>query len=59
MLADSSKFGKNATYCYCPFTRIKGIVTDRLPNPSFLKAMRDNSIKLYYPGTPESEAIEK
>ena len=59
MLADSSKFGKNATYCYCPFTRIKGIVTDQLPNPAFLKAMRDNNIKLYYPGTPESEALEK
>lgn len=56
MLADSSKFGKNATYCYCPFSQIRGIVTDRVPNPSFLKAMRDTSIQLYCPeNTGEEE----
>lgn len=50
MLADSSKFGKNATYCYCPFTRVRGIVTDRVPNAHFLKAMREYGVKLYCPG---------
>lgn len=47
LLADSSKFGKNATYCYCPFRRIKGIVTDRIPNAHFLEAMKQNDVKLY------------
>lgn len=47
MLADSSKFGKNATYCYCPFRRIRAIVTDRLPGAPFLEAARENDVKLY------------
>lgn len=50
MLVDSSKFGKNATYCYCPFTRMRGIVTDRIPGAHFLRAMRDSDVKLYCPG---------
>ena len=59
MLADNSKFGKNATYCYCPFTRIRGIITDRVPGASFLKAMRDNNIRLYCPDTPDVDRREK
>ena len=59
ILADSSKFGKNATYCYCPFTRIRGIVTDRVPNAPFLKAMRDNNVRLYCPDAPGAHAREK
>ena len=47
VLADSSKFGKNATYCYCPFRRIRGIVTDRIPNAHFLDAMKANDIRLH------------
>ncbi len=49
ILADSSKFGKNATYCYCPFRRIRGIVTDRVPGARFLDAARENGIELYCP----------
>lgn len=47
MLADSSKFGKNATYCYCPFKRIKAIVTDRVPDAHFMEAIRENDIQLH------------
>lgn len=47
VLADSSKFGKNATYCYCPFRRIRAIVTDQIPNAHFLEAMKENDIRLY------------
>ncbi len=49
ILADSSKFGKNATYCYCPFRRIRGIVTDRMPGGRFLSAVRESGIELYCP----------
>ena len=49
ILADSSKFGKNATYCYCPFRRIRGIVTDRMPGSRFLDAIGENDIELYCP----------
>ncbi|MBR1558684.1 MAG: DeoR/GlpR transcriptional regulator [Clostridia bacterium] len=54
VLADSSKFGKNATYCYCPFSRIRGIVTDRRPDGDFMEAIQDNGIKLYYPEEEQS-----
>lgn len=58
MLADSSKFGKNATYCYCPFTRIKGIVTDTVPNAVFVKAMRDNNIRLFTPDATDAATAD-
>ena len=49
ILADSSKFGKNATYCYCPFKRIRAIVTDACPNANFTEAAKANGIELCYP----------
>ena len=49
MLADSSKFGKNATYCYCPFKRIRAIVTDACPGETFTEAAKLNGIELHYP----------
>ena len=49
VLADASKFGKNATYSYCPFNRIRTIVTDRLPDTPFLEAAHENGIELLYP----------
>lgn len=49
ILADSSKFGKSATYSYCPFKRIRSIVTDQRPSDDFMKAAADDDIRLYYP----------
>ncbi len=49
VLADSSKFGKNATYSYCPFERIRGIVTDRMPDARFMRAIQENGIALHCP----------
>ena len=51
VLADASKFGKSATYSYCPFNRICTIVTDRQPEPQFLEAVRENDIGLLCPET--------
>ena len=47
VLADSSKFGRNATYCYCPFRQIRGIVTDHTPPENMLRAIREYDIDLH------------
>ena len=47
VLADHSKIGKNATYCYCPITRIRGIVTDQKPPAPFADTLRQHGIALY------------
>lgn len=47
ILADSTKFGRNATYCYCPFHQIRGIVTDRTPPENMLRAIREDDIALH------------
>ena len=47
VLADSSKFGRNATYCYCPFRQIRGIVTDHTPPENMLRAIREYDIALH------------
>lgn len=49
VLADSSKLDRNASYTYCPFTRIKAIVTDAMPSSRFMESARKNNISLYYP----------
>ena len=49
VLADHSKFGKNATYCYCPFKRIRGIVTDVRPSDPFMDAAKVNGVEVFYP----------
>lgn len=55
LLADSSKFGKNATYCYCPLRQLKGIVTDQMPDAPFLKAMKDSGVRLYCPDDAQDQ----
>lgn len=50
ILADSTKLGRNATYCYCPFNQIRGIITDRTPPESMLRAIRENNIELHCTG---------
>ena len=50
VLADGSKFGKKATYCYCPFDRIRTVVTDRLPDARFMDAARESGIRVLWPG---------
>ena len=54
VLADHSKLDRDATFTYCPFSRIRGIVTDSTPSPGFMEAARESGISVYCPESGES-----
>lgn len=59
LMADHSKFGLVGVRSFFPFERLSGIVTDKCPPDEFLPAIRENHIRLLYPGCPmETEDAE-
>ena len=50
VLADHSKFGKDAVICTFPLDTVDVVVTDRRPEPQFEAAFRDAGVAVIYPG---------
>jgi DeoR/GlpR family transcriptional regulator of sugar metabolism len=46
LLADHTKFGKTFVASVCPLSGLDVIITDIMPDASFVKAFKDNNIEL-------------
>lgn len=48
MIADSSKFGKSANICSATFDVVDRVVTDRKPDPEFMKRFKQDELDVIY-----------
>lgn len=48
LMADHSKFSRNAVISFCPLERLEALVTDRKPEEEFVTACLGQNIAIYY-----------
>ena len=49
LLADGSKFDREALFSFCPLEKVSAVVTDRLPHPRYLEFFGKQGIQVLYP----------
>lgn len=49
LLADGSKFDREALFSFCPLEKVSAVVTDRPPHPRYLEFFDKQGIQVLYP----------
>ena len=50
LLADHTKFGQNAVISFCSLDQLSAVVTDRMPDEEFVRALKEAGARLICPG---------
>ncbi len=58
LMADQSKFGKNAFFTFYDFSYLYAVVTDKRPAPEFIDTMKKNNILLLYDQSPTNQKTQ-